>query len=478
MTIINSVSNTRFSFNGIEYFKNYISVVRGSRVEIFNCYEREDVLLPLTHYNEITLNGIIHTSAASLQSALQPVIYSRATLGGEEVEIIEQNNIGRVYNIGYINNVNFTSQVVNQINSLTTLITPIDNPVFFEVFKTGGVLAASAQKVRFQFLGGKGTWGTGGTMVSPSQLYQNAPEALILDDITSDANGNITNLGALESEGRFLETANTAIRDFSDTKKNHYLNYAIDGITYVKRFTGTPGEYGGTGTPFATEDFENTTNGRIERGLFTPSLKDITIIDPETDVPITITDNNTGDKTTFTGSGISHSDLDGNTTSIDFEPKTADVNYTIPAKSTDDVFAMKSDINGITITANQSASELYLKNAEGNTLVTLNVGFLNNEGTTFFYNETTEKLELKDDQGNILSEVPVSAFVSNLMQSVNFNGATPYILEFKDAEGNVVDSVTFGISNIQGLQAALDGKFDNPTGTSAQYIRGDVACTS
>ena len=51
MIIINSVSNTRFSFNGIEYFRNYISVVRGNRVEIFNCYEREDIMLPLTHYS-------------------------------------------------------------------------------------------------------------------------------------------------------------------------------------------------------------------------------------------------------------------------------------------------------------------------------------------------------------------------------------------------------------------------------------------
>ena len=219
MTIINSISNTRFSFNGIEYFKNYISVVRGSRIEIFNCYEREDVLLPLTSYNAITLNGIIYNSAADLQSALQSVIYSRATLGGDNVEIVEQNNIGRVINIGYISNVNFTSQVISNINSLTTTLTPIDNPVYFEAFKTGSSLATSAQKVRFQFMGGKGTWGVGGTVVSPTHLYQNAPEAMILDDITNDANGVTINIGQLTNEHNFIEAVNSVIRDFTDIKK-------------------------------------------------------------------------------------------------------------------------------------------------------------------------------------------------------------------------------------------------------------------
>ena len=136
MTIVNTVSNIRFSMNGIEYFKNYISVVRGDKVEIFNCYEREDVLLPLTQYNQITLNGTIYTSAANLQAALQPIIYSRSTLGGEEPELIYQNNIGKVINIGYLSGVNFNTSVLQKINALSTEITPQDNPVFFVAYKT------------------------------------------------------------------------------------------------------------------------------------------------------------------------------------------------------------------------------------------------------------------------------------------------------------------------------------------------------
>ncbi|WP_417351273.1 pyocin knob domain-containing protein [Flavobacterium alkalisoli] len=457
MTIINSVSNTRFSFNGIEYFRNYISVVRGDRVEIFNCYEREDIMLSLTHYSEITLNGIIYSNAANLQSALQSVIYSRATLGADEVEVVEQNNIGRVIQLNYVTGTNLLNKVLTNINSTTTVVSATDNPVFFSAYKSAST-SVVAQKLRFQFMGGKGTWGAGGKTVLPSHLYQLAPEALLPDDITANSKSNVVSLGQISSTNDFLNQVNGTTRNFSDASKLHYLSYTQDSVLYLKRFTGQHGEYDGITTVLTEDDFEEATNSNIQPGLFTPSLKDITNIDPSTDVPITIVDNNSGNKTTLTGNQIKHTSLDGNITTIDYEQNIDDVSYTIPAKNTDDVFAMQSDINGMTITANQSASELYLKNAEGTVLATINVGFLNNEGTTFFFNESTEKLELKDDLGNVLSTVPVSAFVSNLMQSVNFNGSSTYILEFKDAENNVVDSVSFGISNVEGLQTALDNK--------------------
>lgn len=457
MIIINSVSNTRFSFNGIEYFRNYISVVRGDRVEIFNCYEREDIMLPLTHYSEVSLNGITYSNAADLQSALQSVIYSRATLGADEVEVVEQNNIGKVIQLNFVTGTNLLNQVLTHINSTTTVISATDNPVFFTAYKSAST-SVVAQKLRFQFMGGKGTWGAGGKTVLPSHLYQLAPEALLPDDITVNNKSNVISLGQISSPNDFLNQANSTVRNFSDASKLHYLSYTQDSVLYLKRFIGQLGEYDGTTTILTQDDFEEATNSNVQPGLFTPSLKEITNIDPSTDVPITIIDNNSGNKTTFTGNQIKHTSLDGNITTIDYEQNTDDVSYTIPAKNTDDVFAMQSDINGMTITANQSASELYLKNAEGTVLATINVGFLNNEGTTFFYNETTEKLELKDDSGNVLSTVPVSAFVSNLMQSVNFNGSSPYILEFKDAENNVVDSLSFGITNVEGLQTALDNK--------------------
>src|SRR5688572_10114093 len=119
MTIINSISNSRFSFNGIEYLRNYVSVVRGDRIEIFNCYEQEDILLCLTHYNQVTLNGTIHISATNLHSALQDIIYSRSTLSGEDIEIIDQNNIGKVINLGYLTSSNLSVEIPQRINALS-----------------------------------------------------------------------------------------------------------------------------------------------------------------------------------------------------------------------------------------------------------------------------------------------------------------------------------------------------------------------
>ncbi|WP_330444210.1 pyocin knob domain-containing protein [Flavobacterium sp. C4GT6] len=457
MIIINSVSNTLFSFNGIEYFRNYISVVRGERIEIFNCYERDDVMLPLTHYSEVSLNGITYSNASDLQSTLQTVVYSRATLGSDEVEVVEQNNVGKIIYLDYVNGSDLLTQVLGDINSQTTLISATDNPVFFTAYKSAST-ASVAQKLRFQFMGGKGTWGAGGSAVLPSHLYQLPPESLLPEDITANSKSNVISLGQVTNEAEFLTKVNSAVRDLTDTSKLHYFSYSLDSVLYLKRFTGQPGEYDGTQTVLTETDFNDATNSNVQPGLYLPTLKDITAVDSFTDSPITITDNNTGDNITFSGSSIKHTSANGDTTTLDYQPNTEDVTYSIPAKSTNDVFAMQSDVNGITIVSNQSASELYLKNVDGTILATINLGFLNNEGTTFFYNETSEKLELKNDDDEVLSEIPVSAFVANLMQSVNFNGSIPQTLEFKDAEGNVVDSVSFSISNIQGLQALLDAK--------------------
>lgn len=133
-------------------------------------------------------------------------------------------------------------------------------------------------------------------------------------------------------------------------------------------------------------------------------------------------------------------------------------------------------LNGFNLTANQSTQEIYLENPDGEIIATLSVAFLNNEGTTFFYNEATGNLELKDDEGNVLSTIPVSSFISNVVNSANWNVTTPYVLEFRDSEGNLKFNVTFTINNIQGLQAALDDKLDKIAGgTTGQYYDGTGA---
>lgn len=61
-----------------------------------------------------------------------------------------------------------------------------------------------------------------------------------------------------------------------------------------------------------------------------------------------------------------------------------------------------------------------------------------------------------------------------------FRGSTGQIQFFLIGSGltfnsgtNAIDVGSISISNVSGLQSALDGKFPNPTGTTSQYLRGD-----
>ena len=119
MNIINTFDDKRFTLNGIQYFKNYISAVRGDRIEIFNCYEKKDLLVPLTGFEHFNVNGTMHDSVASLQQALIDVLYTRSAGGGSS---FSQNNTGRYISISPkrgINSPSTTSELVQYINSST-----------------------------------------------------------------------------------------------------------------------------------------------------------------------------------------------------------------------------------------------------------------------------------------------------------------------------------------------------------------------
>ncbi|WP_339875210.1 hypothetical protein [Olleya marilimosa] len=120
---------------------------------------------------------------------------------------------------------------------------------------------------------------------------------------------------------------------------------------------------------------------------------------------------------------------------------------------------LKSDIiqTGRKLSGDANNSTISLLDINDNVLDTLNVAFLNNEGTTLTYNETNETIEIKNDDGTLLSSIPVSAFLSNLPDNINLSGS---ILQLRDSANVVLSTVNFNISNINGLQAALDDKLD------------------
>jgi hypothetical protein len=77
MNVITSVSDRYFLLNGVRYVRNYISRPYGNAVEIYNCYDCKDVLVARSDYGNFTVNGVAHTSASALQTALLDVIYNR-----------------------------------------------------------------------------------------------------------------------------------------------------------------------------------------------------------------------------------------------------------------------------------------------------------------------------------------------------------------------------------------------------------------
>ena len=123
MRIIETVSSQRFSLDGIEYFKNYISEVAGNQITIFNAYDRKDVRVDWEHFGNVEVNGVVYGNSADLQSALLPVIYTRNSLApsgsgvqtvNEEAPDIDGNVTIDGTNINVTNPVTSTETTLNE----------------------------------------------------------------------------------------------------------------------------------------------------------------------------------------------------------------------------------------------------------------------------------------------------------------------------------------------------------------------------
>lgn len=78
---------------------------------------------------------------------------------------------------------------------------------------------------------------------------------------------------------------------------------------------------------------------------------------------------------------------------------------------------------------NPTTAELTLKNKKGGVVTVLNLGFLNNEGTKLVYNSMNKTLEMYNKKGDLLSSVPLSAFVSNLVNALGLEGKKIKLLD-------------------------------------------------
>lgn len=75
------VDGQRFSINGIEYFKNFLSVVHGEYISIYNAYDSRNVLASNIHYSDFIINGNTYADATTVQYVILSILYTRDTLG-------------------------------------------------------------------------------------------------------------------------------------------------------------------------------------------------------------------------------------------------------------------------------------------------------------------------------------------------------------------------------------------------------------
>lgn len=110
--------------------------------------------------------------------------------------------------------------------------------------------------------------------------------------------------------------------------------------------------------------------------------------------------------------------------------------------------------------------KLSLIDFKGVTISEISLQTLDNEGTDLRYNTAAATLELYNADNELLDSISVTDFVKNVATQLSINSNT---LQLKDSAGNILSTVNFSISNIQGLQTALDGKLNMPT-LSNNYI--------
>jgi hypothetical protein len=173
---------------------------------------------------------------------------------------VEQNNIAYVRYYGFVNSIPGINDMVSIMNSNSYI------PLNISEIYTPVILYVNYNSIKYPFIfkPGKGTYGSGTTLITSNMLFQLAPVNLTIYDIDNDPNAEINNLDPV-TDGDFVAKANTSLWDFSDSEyqtgeKSYYFSYTDDGVLYYALFVGAPGIYGAGGTPFTEDDFITTSS--------------------------------------------------------------------------------------------------------------------------------------------------------------------------------------------------------------------------
>jgi len=199
MNIISTVNDKRFSINNIQYLKNYVTEVHGNKIEIFNCYERHDVLIPLTHYSNFMVDGVVYPNAVNLQAALLPVLYSRNNLGGDSPDI-DQDNIDIVH---YLRSASASAQsILAQINSLEMYMLDDKQSLWFIVTVPGAAQPngklSYPRTFKYKMVNyGKGTYGQGAFQLEVTDIELVYAAEATVQDIKAQPNTQVIDYGTI-----------------------------------------------------------------------------------------------------------------------------------------------------------------------------------------------------------------------------------------------------------------------------------------
>jgi len=258
MNIISTVNDKRFSINNIQYLKNYVTEVHGNKIEIFNCYERHDVLLELTHYSNFMVDGVRYPNVTDLQAALLPVLYSRNNLGGDSPDI-DQDNIEIVH---YLRSASaLPESILAQINSLEMYTLDDKQSLWFIVSVPGAPglngRITNPDVYKYKMINyGKGTYGLGAFQLSITDLELAYAAQATVQDVKAHANTQIINYGAITTSiASWVQVHNPAFTIPAPADTYTIFTGTINGTATTYLWVGTAGTNGIGGRLTSASDF-------------------------------------------------------------------------------------------------------------------------------------------------------------------------------------------------------------------------------
>jgi lysophospholipase L1-like esterase len=258
MNVFQELSVSRFTLNGIEYLKNYVSSVHGDKVVVFNNYERKDTLVELTSYKNYTVNGSEYGSAEALQAALLSVIYNRTTLGGSNI-VLSQDNIDVVIYMNFVSDGLSALDVVNSINSSVQTYTVNEQQSIWVNAKSYTVTSKGVSLNNtyiFKITNkGKGVYGAGQKQLSINDVFFVSSNPVSSNDIENDPETENINFGNLTDQkvSEWLNLKNPSFNIQPQDEGYTLFKGNINGQPKNYLFVGNAGQYG-LGQPASTED--------------------------------------------------------------------------------------------------------------------------------------------------------------------------------------------------------------------------------